>query len=94
MRAQLPHLLDRAALPNVELRIVTASAGAHPGLAGPFTVMRFRDAPDLVRVATRGGDIYFEDPEPFAQALRRIKRTALSHKKSIAMIAAMSRETA
>ncbi len=55
--------------------------------------MRFHDAPDLVRVVTRGGDIYFEDPEPFEQALRRIKATALSHKKSIAMIAAVSRET-
>jgi transcriptional regulator with XRE-family HTH domain len=93
MRAQLRHLLDRAALPNVELRVVTASAGAHPGLAGPFTIMRFRDGPDLVQVVTRGGDIYFEDPEPFAQALRRIKSTALSHKKSVAMIAVVSRET-
>jgi transcriptional regulator with XRE-family HTH domain len=93
MRGQLRHLLDRAALPNIELRVVTASAGAHPGLAGPFTIMRFRDAPDIVQVVTRGGDIYFEDPEPFAQALRRIKSTALSHKKSVAMIASVSRET-
>jgi transcriptional regulator with XRE-family HTH domain len=93
MGAQLRHLLDRAALPNVELRVVTASAGAHPGLAGPFTIMRFQDAPDLVQVVTRGGDIYFEDPEPFERALRRIKTAALSHKKSIAMIAAVSRET-
>ena len=90
IRSQLRHLLDRAALPNVELRVVTASVGAHPGLAGPFTIMRFDDAPDLVQVVTRGGDIYFEDPEPFAQALRRIKRAALSHKKSVAMIASMS----
>jgi len=93
MRAQLRHLLDRAVLPNVELRVVTASAGAHPGLVGPFTIMRFRDAPDLVRVVTRGGDIYFEDAEPFVQALRRIKGAALSHKRSVAMIASMSRET-
>jgi transcriptional regulator with XRE-family HTH domain len=93
MRSQLRHLLDRAALPNVELRVVSASAGAHPGLAGPFMIMRFRDDRDLVRVGTRGGGIYFEDAEPFAQALRRIKRTALSHKQSVAMIAAMSRET-
>ena len=93
MRAQLRHLLDRAALPNVELRVVTASAGAHPGLAGPFTIMRFHDAPDLVRVPTRGGDIYFEDAEPFVQALRRIKRGALPHKQSVAMIAARSKQT-
>jgi transcriptional regulator with XRE-family HTH domain len=93
MRAQLRHLLDRAALPNVELRVVSASAGAHPGLVGPFTLMHFHDAPDLVRIVTRGGDVYFEDAEPFAQALRRIKGAALSHNKSTAMIASMSRET-
>ena len=52
MRAQLRHLLDRAALPNVELRVVTASAGAHPGVAGPFTIMRFRDAADRVQAQT------------------------------------------
>jgi transcriptional regulator with XRE-family HTH domain len=94
MRDQLRHLLDRAALPNVELRVVAVSAGAHAGLAGPFTIMRFRDAPDLARVATRGGDIYFEDADPFTRALRSIKRMALSHQQSVAMIAAMSREMA
>jgi transcriptional regulator with XRE-family HTH domain len=94
MRDQLRHLLDCAALPNVELRVVAVSAGAHAGLAGPFTIMRFRDAPDLARVATRGGDIYFEDADPFTRALRSIKRMALSHQQSVAMIAAMSREMA
>ncbi|MGH2943920.1 MAG: Scr1 family TA system antitoxin-like transcriptional regulator, partial [Solirubrobacteraceae bacterium] len=83
---------DRAALPNVELRVVAASAGAHPGLVGPFTILRFRDGRDLVRVVTRGGDIYFEDAEPFAQALRRIRRAALPHRRSVAMIAAMTKE--
>jgi transcriptional regulator with XRE-family HTH domain len=92
MRSQLRHLLDRAALPNVELRVVAVSAGAHAGLAGPFTIMRFQDTPALARVATRGGDIYFEDAEPFTRALRSIKRMALSHKQSVAIIAAMSRE--
>jgi transcriptional regulator with XRE-family HTH domain len=91
MRAQLRHLLDCAALPTVELRIVPFAAGAHPGFAGRFTILRFRDDGDLAHVITRAGDIYLEDPEPFVQALRRIKRLALGQRESRAMIAALTK---
>jgi transcriptional regulator with XRE-family HTH domain len=91
MRAQLRHLLDCAALPTVELRVVPFTAGAHPGFAGPFAILRFPDGRDLVHVITRAGDIYAEDAEPFAQALRRIKRAALGPRESVAMIAALTK---
>jgi transcriptional regulator with XRE-family HTH domain len=91
MRAQLRHLLDCAALPSVELRIVPFAAGAHAGFAGPFTILRFRDDRDLAHVVTRAGDIYLEDLEPFTQALRRIKRVALSPRDSITMIVALTK---
>src|SRR3954453_8976260 len=91
MRAQLRHLLDCAALPTVELRVVPFAAGAHPGFAGRFTILRFRDDGDLAHVITRAGDIYLEDPEPFVQALRRIKRLALGQRESRAMIAALTK---
>jgi len=91
MRAQLRCLLDRAALPTVELRVVPFAAGAHPGFAGSFVILRFRDDRDLAHVVTRAGDIYVEDPEPFAQALRRMKRAALSQRESVAMIVALTK---
>jgi transcriptional regulator with XRE-family HTH domain len=91
MRAQLRHLLDRAALPTVELRVVPFAAGAHAGFAGSFAILRFRDGRDLAHVVTRAGDIYAEDPEPFAQALRRIKRVALSQHASVTTIAALAK---
>jgi hypothetical protein len=94
MRAQLRHLLDCAALPAVELRIVPFAAGAHPGFTGSFSILRFRDDRDLIHLTTRGGDIYFEDAEPFAQALRRMKRVALSQRESVAKIAAVAKEMA
>ncbi|MGI9099546.1 MAG: helix-turn-helix domain-containing protein [Solirubrobacteraceae bacterium] len=94
MRAQLRHLLDAAVLPTVELRVVPFAAGAHPGFTGPFSILRFRDDRDLTHVVTRGGDIYFEEAEPFAQALRRIKRVALSERASVAMLAAVAKEMA
>lgn len=92
MRAQLRYLLDCAALPTVELRIVPFAAGAHAGFAGSFRILRFPDDRDLAHVITRAGDIYLEDPEPFTQALRRIKAVALSHKESVAMIVAATKE--
>jgi transcriptional regulator with XRE-family HTH domain len=91
MRAQLRHLLSCAALPTVELRVVPFAAGAHPGFVGSFTILRFRDDGDLAHVITRAGDIYLEDPEPFAQALRRIKRMSLGQRESVAMIAALTK---
>jgi hypothetical protein len=39
MRAQLAHLLEVSALPNVSLRVVPADAGEHIGLDGPFKVI-------------------------------------------------------
>jgi hypothetical protein len=91
MRAQLRHLLDCAALPTVELRVVPFAAGAHAGFAGPFAILRFRDDGDLAHIITRAGDIYLEDLEPFTQALRRIKRVALSKQESVAMIVALTK---
>lgn len=39
MRAQLAHLLEVSALPNVSLRVVPADAGEHIGLDGPFQII-------------------------------------------------------
>ncbi|MGH2941213.1 MAG: helix-turn-helix domain-containing protein [Solirubrobacteraceae bacterium] len=91
MRAQLRHLLDCAALPSVELRVVPFAAGTHAAFVGSFTILRFRDDRDFAHVITRAGDIYVEDPEQFTQALRRIKRAALSQRESVAMIAALTK---
>lgn len=89
MRAQLRHLLDCAVMPKVELRVVPFAAGAHPGFAGRFTILRFEEGRALAHLITRAGDIYLEDTEPFTQTLRRIRRAALSRRDSITMIAAL-----
>ncbi|TDE25126.1 helix-turn-helix transcriptional regulator [Actinomadura sp. 6K520] len=39
MRAQLAHILDLSHRPNVGVRVVPKSVGAHPGLDGPFMLM-------------------------------------------------------
>jgi transcriptional regulator with XRE-family HTH domain len=92
MRDQLKHLVDLAGEPNVALRVLPFATGAHAGMTGTFTILRFHDDQDVTTVETRGGDVYLEDVEPFAQALRRLRAAALPQRKSLAMIAAMRRE--
>lgn len=92
MRAQLRHLVDRAALPNLDVRVVPFSAGVHAGFLGPFTILHFPNERAIVQSETRAGDIYFDDPEPFARVVRRLRKVALSTRKSAALIAAASRE--
>jgi transcriptional regulator with XRE-family HTH domain len=94
MRAQLKHLIDVAAQPNIEIRILPFDAGAHAGMSGQFTILRFVAEQDVATFETRGGDIYMEDAEPFAQALRLLRAAALPQRNSLAMIAAMRRELA
>ena len=92
MRDQLKFVVDLAARPGIALRVLPLAAGAHAGMTGPFTILRFRDDRDVATVETRGGDIYLEDVEPFTRALRRLSAAALPQRESLAMIAAIRRE--
>jgi transcriptional regulator with XRE-family HTH domain len=63
MRAQLEHLRAAAAMPNVAIRILPFSLGAHAGLRGPFVHLQFDSAndPDVVYLESRRGDSFFEN---------------------------------
>jgi transcriptional regulator with XRE-family HTH domain len=65
MRAQVEHLLDAARLPNVTLHVLPFDRGAHAGMAGGFTIMRFPWAADpgigFLESAWSVG-VYFEQP--------------------------------
>ncbi|MGH3934296.1 MAG: Scr1 family TA system antitoxin-like transcriptional regulator, partial [Pseudonocardiaceae bacterium] len=40
---QLSQLVDRAAWPNIELRVLPFDAGLHVGMNGPFSLLSFPD---------------------------------------------------
>lgn len=48
MRKQLAHLLDLESREWVQVQILPFEAGAHAGLPGSFTLLRFEGDPDLV----------------------------------------------
>jgi transcriptional regulator with XRE-family HTH domain len=73
MAGQLAHLFNRAELPNVSIRVLPLSAGAHNGaLAGAFVMLEFpvarRSEPDppVVYCESVTGALYLDRPEEFA----------------------------
>ena len=46
MRGQLEYLIERAELPHVTLQVLPFSAGEHPGIDGPFILIRFPEKTD------------------------------------------------
>jgi hypothetical protein len=90
MCAQLEQLVERAALPHVEIRVIPSAAGAHASLTSGFDVLRFRDEHDVAFLETRGGVRYLERAEFFTEALHELRAVALSAQDSVAMIAAIA----
>jgi transcriptional regulator with XRE-family HTH domain len=64
MAEQLKRLLEMAQFPHVTLQVLPFSAGAHPGMDGPFVIMGFPEAadPDVVYVESTGNGFFVEMP--------------------------------
>ncbi|WP_327273631.1 helix-turn-helix domain-containing protein [Streptomyces sp. NBC_01224] len=55
MRAQIEHLAEVATQPSVRVQVIPFRAGAHPGMNGAFTLLRFDDAHPIVYLENLGG---------------------------------------
>jgi transcriptional regulator with XRE-family HTH domain len=62
MHEQLQRLIDATELPNVTLQVLAFESGAHAGMDGEFTILRYLDPddPDVVYIENTGGDMYVE----------------------------------
>jgi hypothetical protein len=71
MRTQLERLIQATELPNVTLQVIRTSAGAHPGMVGAFSVLRFadEDLPDVVYVEHLTNALYLDKREDVEQYL-------------------------
>ena len=65
LRGQLRYLLEATDLPNVTVQILPFAAGAHPGMVGSFTVIKFpvEDDTDVVYVEGVTSDIFVESED-------------------------------
>lgn len=79
MAGQLGHLLDLAARPGFELRMLPFSLGAYPGIGQSFQLLEFRDAYPVVRRRLLPGDLYIcdlKDVDAYLCAAERLAEAA------------------
>jgi len=86
MREQLAHMAELAQLPHVSVQIVPASAGAHAGLAGAFTIATSQAGQDVMYIEAVEGQTVERD------ASVRKAGIAFDHVRSAALSRSASRE--
>ncbi|WP_406385676.1 helix-turn-helix domain-containing protein [Streptomyces sp. NBC_00211] len=81
MREQLRHLLDMAEQPNITIQMMPILANPHPGMVGPFHIVRFPHPwPTVISVETIRGGTFAEgtdDVKVYEAAFERIVAAAL-----------------
>jgi len=101
MRAQLNRLLELGELPNVHVRVLPSSAGAHPTMGVGYSILTFggaesdeSDESDVVYIELPHKGIYEEGPaavDPYRLRFAGVREIALAEKESAALIAKIAR---
>ncbi|MGH3786578.1 MAG: helix-turn-helix domain-containing protein [Pseudonocardiaceae bacterium] len=99
MREQLAHLVTMSELPNIKVRVLLFTAGEHPGMNGPFTVLEFPDPedPHIVYLDVLTTSFYLDglrEVGAYQLAHDRLRALALGPDGSRSMIAALVEESA
>lgn len=92
MRAQIEHLIEVAQWPNVTIQVIPFTAGAHPGLAGPFTILKFPapSIPQIVYLENLAGEHVLQEPaevDKFTDGFMRLVAGAQSPSASLTLLA-------
>jgi transcriptional regulator with XRE-family HTH domain len=95
MRAQIEHLMRPRDRANVTIQVLPFSAGVHPSMVGPFTVMTFPDPDDLgvVNIEYATGSVFLEDPDElrvYEEVWSALQASALSADDSQAFLKSTS----
>jgi transcriptional regulator with XRE-family HTH domain len=91
MREQIQHLIAMAELPNVSIQIIPIYSGAHAGIGGPFTILRFAhaDLPDIVYLEQLTSAVYLdkkEDVQRYLMVMNRICTEAATPAQTITLL--------
>jgi transcriptional regulator with XRE-family HTH domain len=102
MHVQLQRLIEASSLPNVSLRLLPFSVGAHAGVDGEFTIFSYEkdpdavyEDPDVVYVDNIGGGAYIEDrtiTNQYNRAFEHLLETALDPVRSNQVLAEFESE--
>ena len=91
MRAQLEHLLELGAAPNITLQVLPFRSGAHAAAGGSFTILRFAepDLPDVVYLEQLTSAVYLDkrsDIENYLTIMEQVSVQAVTPSESEAII--------
>jgi hypothetical protein len=87
MRGQLQRLDEMAQLPHVSLRVIPLSAGVHPALGCPFTMLYLEHArASIAYVESLTNGDYIKNPATYTLAFEHVGRVALSETQSMKML--------
>ncbi|MET7506995.1 helix-turn-helix transcriptional regulator [Streptomyces albidoflavus] len=89
MRAQLEHVIEMASEPFVRVQVVPFKAGAHAGMNGAFTLLRFEDAPPIVYLENLGSASVVRrrvDVAQYEEAVTDLQILAVGPQESLGMI--------
>jgi transcriptional regulator with XRE-family HTH domain len=97
MDAQLQHLIDAAALPNVTLQVLPFTVGVHAGMDGEFTILSYADPadPDVVYLETTAGQSFDESSDVtrrYNSIFDELRAAALNPAESIRALANVQQE--
>ncbi|GAA3800522.1 helix-turn-helix domain-containing protein [Streptomyces phyllanthi] len=95
MARQLERLCEAAVLPQVRLRVMPFTAGAHIGVTGPFVIFSFSNTSDLdvVVLDHLTSSLYLErkeDLQAYVEAFNALQIHALSPEESLDYIAGIA----
>ncbi|MFF7966551.1 helix-turn-helix domain-containing protein [Streptomyces sp. NPDC007903] len=96
MREQMQHLNALAAEPHITVQVLPYAAGAHSGLSGQFSILRFADGPaaEVVYLERFTSDLYLDKPsdvQHYSVLHDRLQAEALSPAGSRVFISGVTR---
>ncbi|WP_046470683.1 helix-turn-helix domain-containing protein [Allosalinactinospora lopnorensis] len=99
MRAQIAHLIEMAALPNVTLQVIPFACGGHAAAGGPFSILRFASPqlPDVVYLEQLDSALYFdvcEETHRYMEVMGRLSIQAPPPSETPALLAVLHDEIA
>lgn len=93
MREQVRHLIEMTAKPNITIRVVPDSAGAHAALEGSFVILEFPDDPSLIYTVTVTESLWLEQPSDYQRyslIFDHVMTLALSPDESVRHMATLA----
>ncbi|MFC6084598.1 helix-turn-helix domain-containing protein [Sphaerisporangium aureirubrum] len=93
MRAQIAHLIDMAALPNVTIQLMPFSHGGHAAAGGPVTILRMAEdlLPDVVYLEQLNSAIYPDKPAEVDQYWDVMNRLSVEAERADATVDSLRR---